>query len=175
MVAGDAEAGSGGAATGDEVTFRRAMTALAAGVTIVTTRDRRGQPCGLTATAVSLVSQEPPLLLACVGHRADCHGDFLDADAFAVNVLREGQEELSRRFARKDREKFAGVSFETGRLGVPVLPGVLAVVECRVEARHPAGDHTILIGRAEAWRLTTDETVSPLIWYRRGYHRLTAL
>ncbi len=174
MEAGDAEGRPGGPAA-DTATFRRTMTALAAGVTIVTTRDRRGQPCGLTATAVSLVSQEPPLLLACVGHRAECHEDFLDADAFAVNVLRDGQEELSRRFARKDREKFAGVPFETGRLGVPVLPGVLAVLECRVETRHPAGDHTILIGRAEAWRLTADATASPLIYYRRAYHRLEAL
>ncbi len=173
-MAGDADVRPSGSATSEGVTFRRAMTALAAGVTIVTTRDRRGEPCGLTATAVSLVSLEPPLLLACVGHGAECHEDFLDADAFAVNVLREGQEALSRHFARKDCEKFAGVAFDTGQLGLPVLVGVLAVLECRVTARHPAGDHTILIGRAEAWRLTADETASPLIYYRRAYHGLKA-
>ncbi len=161
-------------AASDAVSFRRAMGALAGGVTIVTTRGRGGQPCGLTATAVSLVSQEPPLLLACVSHRADCHADFLQTDVFAINVLSAGQEELSRRFGRKDGEKFAGVAFETGRLGLPVLPGVLAVLECRVTARHPAGDHTILIGRAEAWRLTADQTASPLIYYRRGYRQLKA-
>lgn len=148
------------------------MSALAGGVTIVTTCDAGGRPCGLTATAVCLVSQAPPLLLACVGREADCHAAFLTADAFAVHVLREEQIALSRRFAQKDPGKFAGLAHATGALGVPLLPGALAVVECRVVERHPAGDHTILIGRAEAWELTPDDTAAPLLYYRRSYRRL---
>jgi flavin reductase (DIM6/NTAB) family NADH-FMN oxidoreductase RutF len=152
--------------------FRRAMSALAAGVTVVTTTDPAGRPCAFTATAVCLVSVEPPLLLACVGHQADCHEAFVRADVFAVNVLRDGQEALSRRCARKDPDKLAGVPCRRGALGAPVLPDVLAAVECRVTARHAAGDHTILIGRAEAWRATDDESACPLVYYRRQYHRL---
>lgn len=148
------------------------MSALAGGVTIVTTRDAGGRPCGLTATAVCLVSQAPPMLLACVGREADCHAAFLTADAFAVHVLREEQVGLSRRFAQKDHGKFAGLAHATGALGVPLLPGALAVVECRVVERHPAGDHTILIGRAEAWALSPDEGAGPLVYYRRAYHTL---
>ena len=87
--------------------FRRLMGLLAASVTVVTTCDREGQPRGLTATAVCLVSLDPPLLLVCIDRQAECHEAFLTAETFAVNLLREGQEALSRRFARKDSRKFA--------------------------------------------------------------------
>jgi flavin reductase (DIM6/NTAB) family NADH-FMN oxidoreductase RutF len=154
------------------VSFRRVMSTLAAGVTVVTTTDNAGRPCGFTATAVCLVSLEPPLLLACVGQQADCHQAFLDAGIFAVNVLRDGQEEVSRRFARKEPDKFTGVAYGRGRLGAPLLADVLAAVECRVTARYPAGDHTILVGQGEAWHRTADEGACPLIYYRREYHGL---
>jgi flavin reductase (DIM6/NTAB) family NADH-FMN oxidoreductase RutF len=157
---------------GGPASFRRTMNALAAGVTIVTTCDAARRPCGLTATAVCLVSQAPPLLLACVAREADCHAAFCTADAFAVHVLREDQAALSRRFAQKDHDKFAGLAHATGTLGVPLLPGTLAVVECRVVERRPAGDHTILIGQAEAWELSPDEAAGPLVHYRRSYRKL---
>jgi len=150
------------------------MSALAGGVTIVTTRDRAAAPCGLTATATCLVSHEPPLLLVCVARDADCHAAFLEADAFALHLLRAGQEPLARRFAARDPRKFDGLSTEVGRLGPPLLPGGLGVVECRVVERHGAGDHTIVIGRAEAWRIAAEEGDGPLLYYRRAYGRLAA-
>ncbi len=79
--------------------FRRAMRSLAAGVTVVTARDGGGRPCGLTATAVSAVSWEPPLLLVCIDRTADCHDTFMAADALVVNLLHEGQERLARDFS----------------------------------------------------------------------------
>jgi flavin reductase (DIM6/NTAB) family NADH-FMN oxidoreductase RutF len=153
--------------------FRRLMGSLAAGVTVVTTRDRDGHPQGLTATAVCLVSLEPPLLLVCIDRQAECHEAFLAAEAFAVNLLREGQEALSRRFARKDSQKFEGISHRQGVIGAPLLTDVLASVECRVHARYPGGDHTIFVGEAVHSLFAPHEgTRTPLLYFQGGYARL---
>lgn len=153
--------------------FRRLMGSLASGVTVVTTRDREGQPRGLTATSVCLVSLDPPLLLVCIDHGADCHEAFCTAEAFAVHLLREGQETLSRRFARKDSLKFEGVSHRQGVMGAPILADVLASVECRVHARYPGGDHTIVVGEAVHSIVTTPgEAGDPLLYFRGSYARL---
>lgn len=156
---------------GGAPSFRRAMSALAAGVSVVTTRDGQGRPCGLTVTSVCLVSQEPPLLLVCVGRQADCFDVFETSGAFAVNLLHDGQEALSRRFGQKERTKFAAVAWEPGQLGLPLLPDALAAIECRVIRRQEAGDHLVLFGHAEAWRLESHGR-SPLIYFRRAYRRL---
>jgi flavin reductase (DIM6/NTAB) family NADH-FMN oxidoreductase RutF len=153
--------------------FRRLMASLAAGVTVVTTQDREGQPWGLTATAVCLVSLDPPLLLVCIDRNAECHEAFLAAQAFAVNLLREGQEALSRRFARKDSQKFDGVPHRCGVSGAPILADALASVECLVHARYPGGDHTIFVGEAmHAVIAPSEETGTPLIYFQGGYAHL---
>lgn len=153
--------------------FRKVMGWLAAGVIVVTTRDRQGQPRGLTATAVCSVSLTPPLLLVCIDHTADCYEAFQDAEAFAVNLLRDDQEALSRQFARKDARKFKGIAYRPGVTGAPILPGILAHVECRVQARHPAGDHTIFVGEAvDSGVAPLEDGRSPLLHFRGSYARL---
>ena len=153
--------------------FRRVMGSLASGVTVVTTRDRAGQPRGLTATAVCLVSLDPPLLLVCVDHNAECHEAFCTAGTFAVHLLREGQETLSRRFARKDSLKFEGVSHRQGVTGAPILADVLASVECRVHARYTGGDHTIFVGEAvHSSGIPPGEAGAPLVYFQGRYAHL---
>lgn len=153
--------------------FRRVMGSLATGVTVVTTRDRQGQPRGLTATAVCSVSLTPPLLLVCIDHNADCYEAFQDAEAFAVNLLRDDQEHLSRQFSRKDARKFEGIAYRPGVTGAPILPGVLAHVECRVQARYPGGDHTIFVGEAmDSGVAPSEDGRSPLLHFRGAYARL---
>jgi flavin reductase (DIM6/NTAB) family NADH-FMN oxidoreductase RutF len=155
--------------------FRRVVRSLAAGVTVVTTRDLRGRPRGLTATAACLVSWEPPLLLACIERTADCYPAFAEAEAFAVNVLREDQESLSRHFASKSTGKFDAVLWREGDTGAPILDGVLAHVECRVTAHYPAGDHTIFLGEAVGGdAATAGEPGTPLVYFRGAYTRLAA-
>jgi flavin reductase (DIM6/NTAB) family NADH-FMN oxidoreductase RutF len=153
--------------------FRGVMGSLAAGVTVVTTRDRQGEPRGLTATAVCSVSLEPPLVLVCIDRSAECHEAFWEAVAFSVNLLRDDQEELSRHFARKDIRKFEGIAHRPGVTGVPILCDVLAHVECRVMARHPGGDHTIFVGEAVDTGLAAAAGAgSALLYFRGGYARL---
>src|SRR2546430_11035202 len=78
--------------------FRRALGHFATGVTVVTTCDSDGRPTGLTASAFSSVSLDPPLVLVCVDHKAQSYPALLERGRFAVNVLRRDQEMVSRRF-----------------------------------------------------------------------------
>ena len=129
--------------------FRTALRSFATGVTVVTTRDREGRPSGLTASAFTSVSLDPPLVLVCVDHAATAHPDFRERGWFAVNILRREQEALSRRFAASGGDKFGGVACHEGRTGLPLLDGALATLECRIVEAHEAGDHTIFIGQVE--------------------------
>jgi flavin reductase (DIM6/NTAB) family NADH-FMN oxidoreductase RutF len=157
----------------DAKRFRVVMGALASGVTVVTTRDRQGRARGLTATAVCSVSLSPPLILVCVDRAADCYQAFVQADAFAVNVLRDDQEDLSRRFSSKDAEKFEGISHRPGHTGAPILADGLAHVECLVQAQYPGGDHTIFLGQAVASSVALSERAGfPLVHFRGSYARL---
>ena len=149
------------------------MGCLAAGVTVVTTVDRQGEPWGLTATAVCSVSLAPPLVLVCIDHAADCYAAFREARGFAVNLLRDDQEHLSHHFATKESRKFVGISHHPGVTGAPILSGALAHVECRVTAQYPGGDHTIIVGEAVESRVASShEDGSPLVHFRGRYARL---
>ncbi len=157
----------------DPSSFRRALRWLAAGVAIVTVRNAKGEPCGLTATSVCLVSWQPPLLLVCIECASECHTAFAAAPAFAVHLLRADQRGLSRRFAQKHHAKFTGLEWRAGQLSAPVLKECLAHVECRAAARYPAGDHTILLGEAVTVGMPAGDTPpEPLLYFRGQYARL---
>ena len=152
--------------------FRKVMGLRAVGVTVVTTRDRHGEPRGLTATAVCSASLSPPLILVCIDRKAECHQAIQEAEVFTVNLLREDQEPLSRHFARK----FKGIPHSSGITGSPILDDVLAHVECRVQARYPSGDHTIFLGEVVgAGVAPLDDAGSPLLhWGVRPSDQRTA-
>jgi flavin reductase (DIM6/NTAB) family NADH-FMN oxidoreductase RutF len=153
------------------IEFRNALRCFAAGVTVVTTRDPEGRPSGLTASAFTSVSLDPPLVLVCVDHAATAHPAFRAHGWFAVNVLRREQEALSRRFAESGGDKFHGVPCHDGQSGLPLLDGALASLECQLVEAYEAGDHTIFIGRVEA---ATIGGGRPLVYFHGGYHSLLA-
>jgi flavin reductase (DIM6/NTAB) family NADH-FMN oxidoreductase RutF len=148
----------------DSSEFRRIMGHLVTGVTVVTATDpENGQPCGLTANAVTSVSLDPALVLACVERGADTH------DCIAINVLREQDERVSRRFAAWEVDaKFQGVAFHAEVTGAPVLDDALAWVDCKVYAAYDGGDHTIYVGAVQSGDAGMG---SPLLYYRGGYGR----
>ena len=149
--------------------LRNAMGLFATGVTIITTKDASGKPFGLTANAFSSLSLDPPMLLICVDKGVDCYACFDESKVFAVNFLSLAQEELSTRFATKGIEKFEGLSYSVGELGVALLDGALAHFECTVAHAHEGGDHTIYVG--EVQRLVTMEG-DPLLFYQGKYRSL---
>ena len=153
--------------------FRVAMSRLAAGVSIVMTRDAEGRPCGLTATAVCSVSLRPPLVLASISNLSTTHAAVAETGAFTLNFLGRGEEELARRFAGPADGKFEGLGLETGTTGCPVLPSALAVCECVLDQAVAAGDHTLFVGRVVAVSVNTEAANDPLIHFGGAYGALS--
>jgi flavin reductase (DIM6/NTAB) family NADH-FMN oxidoreductase RutF len=151
------------------VEFRAALRHFPAGVTVVTTQDAQGRPTGLTASAFTSVSLDPPLVLVCVDHAATAYPALVAHGWFAVNMLGKSQEHVSRRFATTAVEKFAGVGYREGRAGLPILDDVVAALECRVVHRYAGGDHTIFVGQVEGISVTGG---APLVYFRGRYHHL---
>lgn len=153
----------------DEARFRQTLGYFASGVTVVTT-EQGGRLYGVTVSSFSSLSLRPPLILVCLDQRSSSHASISQAGGFVVNILERHQEHLSRRFAAPDVEdKFAGVAWHTGMLGLPILDGALAVIECRLHATLPGGDHTIFVGEVADMAVSEG---SPLLYFRRGYHEL---
>jgi flavin reductase (DIM6/NTAB) family NADH-FMN oxidoreductase RutF len=149
--------------------FRHGLAQFASGVTVVTTRDAAGRPLGLTVSAFCSVSLQPPLVLVCVDHQSETHAGFRASALFAVSVLAEDQEELSRRFALRGPEKFADLRLVEGTLGLPLVPGALAHLECRVVAAHEAGDHMLYVGEIASLSVRPGR---PLLYHQGLYRRL---
>ena len=149
--------------------FRIALSRFVSGVTVVTTLGKDNRPAGITVSAFSSVSLEPPLVLACIDRRASLHDYLGEGRHFAVNILAEGQEDLSRRFASKDQERFYDEGYRQGVSGAPLLEGALAYIECRVVHAYPGGDHTIIVGEVESASVAEHK---PLAYYRGCYAEL---
>ena len=153
--------------------MRDVMGHFATGVSVITARDGEDAPVGTTANAISSVSLDPPLLLACLAESSETLAAIRESGRFAVNVLAAHQREHSDRFAaRGEASKAHEVGFEDHPLGVPVLPGALATIACEVEAIHRAGDHDIVVGHARALAHSGDAT-EPLLFYKGSYSQLT--
>jgi flavin reductase (DIM6/NTAB) family NADH-FMN oxidoreductase RutF len=150
--------------------FRTALGHFASGVTVVTTSGKDGSVRGMTVSAFSSLSLDPPLVLICVENRTSIYEHLNEEGGFfAVNILAEDQELVSRRFATKDTDRFDGIGYTTGATGSPILTGALAFVECRVVNAYPGGDHTIFVGEVEAMGATEGK---PLAYFRGGYSKL---
>jgi flavin reductase (DIM6/NTAB) family NADH-FMN oxidoreductase RutF len=155
-----------------ETDFRSAMATFAAGVTVITTIDAAGKPAGLTATAFSSVSKNPPLCLVCVAKSADAYAALHGAGRFAVNFLASTEEFVSGQFAVHGIDKFEGIPWEPGpATGCPLVTGTIGAVECTTHAIHDAGDHDVLIGAIQNVVTTPGE---PLIYFRGRYRKLRA-
>ncbi|WP_290589921.1 flavin reductase family protein [Alicyclobacillus sp.] len=152
--------------------FRRALGRFASGVTVVTAA-HDGQMAGMTVSAFSSVSLQPPYVLICLDKQAGTIPVLRASGVFAVNILSAGQVDISNQFASKRPDKFSGIDWRPGRLGAPLLAGVLASVECRVVQEMDAGDHLLYIGQVEATDI--DTSAEPLLYYHGRYHGLAPL
>ena len=152
--------------------FRRVLSHFASGVTIISTCAADGRPTGLTASAFTSVSLEPPLILVCVAHSAQSYPVLMESGRFAVNFLTAEQQDASRRFSTSKIDKFAkfdGVPYRVSDLKLPILTDALAHVECVTVNAHVEGDHTVFIGRVEACGTTDGD---PLLYFRGKYASL---
>lgn len=147
--------------------YRDTIGHFASGVTIVTASGPDG-PAGMTTNAVTSLSLDPLLLLVCFELRSRTLAVVRASGRFAVNILRDGDEDLAAVFASKrvGREKFESVTHAEAH-GVPVLDGALAWIACSLLESHPGGDH--LIGIGEVIGMSTGEERDPLVYYRGRY------
>jgi flavin reductase (DIM6/NTAB) family NADH-FMN oxidoreductase RutF len=155
--------------TVDAATFRHVLSAVPTAVSVLTIVDSHGVDRGMTVGAFCSLSLSPPLVLACVGDDATIADAMRSAKAFALSVLAEDQADLSRLFADTDARGFGGVDNSRGPGGMLLIEGAAARLECRITARYPGGDHTIVIGEV------TYADVSPrrpLMHHRSSYGRL---
>ncbi|RZL92771.1 MAG: FCD domain-containing protein [Variovorax sp.] len=151
--------------------FRQLLGCFPTGVAIITTRTADGRPAGLTCNSFSSVSLEPPLVLFSLRKASSLLGTFAEADAFAINILSERQDALSGRFASsKIADKFEGVAWRSGPLGMPIIEDCLASFECSVHARHEAGDHDVFIG--EVKHMSGGPADQALVFYKGAYMML---
>ena len=177
--------------------FRQVMGRFTTGVTVVTT-EHQGQPGGLTVNAFCSVSLNPPLVLVCVDLGSQTLPLIRASKSFAVNMLSNQQEALSRCFATRSSDRFdhfCNATHYKAVTGAPILDGVLAFIDARVVAEYPGGDHAIFIGQVVAMGIghqvifaddadqeqsTIPEASSngrgdhtlPLVYYRAQYRHL---
>jgi len=157
----------------DSERFKKGMANWASGVTVVTTQTADG-PAGLTASAFSSVSADPPLVLVCVNMGSGSCDRIREAGFFAVNILERGQMDVSNIFASsklKD-QRFTGQSWTTGVTGAPLLEGCLASLDCRIASMMEQGSHRIFIG--EVCGVVLGEG-HPLVYYKGGYREIADL
>lgn len=135
--------------TFDPMEFRKALGSFATGVTIITTRGPQGEPLGLTVNSFNSVSLDPPLVLWSLANNSLNLEAFQQKSTWAVHVLAADQDALSGKFASRGTDKFAGVEYEEGIDGVPLLKGCMARFVCRTASQYKGGDHTIIIGEVQ--------------------------
>ncbi|HEY2717636.1 MAG TPA: flavin reductase family protein [Solirubrobacterales bacterium] len=153
----------------DPEVFRSLMGGVAGHVAVVTALDPEGRPVGLTTTAVTSVSAEPPLLLVCVDLTSRTLPALRQGRRFVVNFMHDGSEALAARFASKRDDKFAGVEWRPSAHGIPVLSAhSIGWAECRIVEEVEAGDHVVLIGGLEAGEIV-DEEGGALLYHRRRF------
>ena len=149
--------------------FRQAMGQFATGVTVVTSIADDGEPVGTTASAVTSLSLDPPLVLVCFDRESMTLRAIRGHGAFVVNVLAAPQQHLSANFARRGLTAiWDGIRHRPGPTGSPRLHGVLAALECTVENRLPGGDHEIVVGRVQDVEIS-DDGAAPLLYWRGSY------
>ena len=147
--------------------FRHVVGHLPSGVTVVTTQVG-GRRFGMTASSVTSLSADPPMMLACINNAVPTADAVTRSGGYVVNILGEHQGELAHQFAVASKDKFRSVAVRKGASGMPLLADALAHIECEVTERVVGGTHTIFLGRVVS---ATAGDGQPLTYYRGGFGR----
>jgi 4-nitrophenol 2-monooxygenase / 4-nitrocatechol 4-monooxygenase, reductase component len=149
--------------------FRDVIGRFASGVTIITTV-QDGQPYGTTASAVTSLSLEPPMIVVCMNRSSATGQAMARAGRFAVSILSEDQADLAARFATKEPDKFRGLlEGTTGLPSEPLIPDSLATLECRTVNQVEGGTHIVFLADVER---ATARDGAPLAYFRGKFGRL---
>ena len=151
----------------DSATFRRVLGHYPTGVCVVTALDERAEPIAMVVGSFTSVSLDPPLVAFFPARTSTSWPQIERAGKFCVNVLGSDQQPLCKQLSAKGGDRFAGVTHRTSANGSPILDGVVAWIDCTLDAVHEAGDHYIAVGRVMA--LEVDRPGKPLLFFQGGY------
>ena len=154
----------------DAQSFKNALSRFASGVTVVTTQ-LEGRWHGLTVSAFSSLSLEPPLVIICVSRAIPSHEVLEESGSFAVNFLSESQVDIGRRFAGLIDgvvDRFEGVETVSSPANNPLIAGCIGWLDCRLSRVYDGGDHSIFIGEVQAAGTGSGER--PLLYFDRRWH-----
>ncbi len=151
--------------------FKQAMQLWASGVTVVTTQSEKFGTQGMTVTAFSSVSTNPPLILVCINESADTGAGIQESRFFAVNVLNSTQQDVSNQFSggSSQQQRFENTPWTAGMNGAPILDNGIMSLECKVIEQIQAGTHWIIIGEVQDCSCRPG---APLLYYRSAYQQL---
>lgn len=152
----------------DSGTFRRVLGHYPTGVCVVTAVAGDDAPTGMVVGSFTSVSLDPPLVAFFPAKNSHSWPRIEKAGKFCVNILASDQKPLCQQFSTKGaNDKFAGVTHRVSANGSPILDGVVAWIDCRLEAVHEAGDHYIVLGRVIALEVETPG--KPLLFFQGDY------
>lgn len=146
--------------------FKSVMGNYPTGVTVVTATTVDGIPVGLTVNSFASVSLDPLMILWSIDHRVSSIKAFVEGGKFAVHVLGADQADICMAFASRMEDRFAQCDWDFSENGLPIINGVLALLECKTFKTVTAGDHTILIGEVVNIKMEDGE---PLLYHRRQF------
>lgn len=154
--------------------FKKALQYWTSGIAIVTSKSDELGLRGMTVTAFSSVSVEPPLILVCINQSADTGENIEQNQQFAVNILQENQQADSNNFSggSSQEDRFANARWHEGLTGMPILDESIMSLECRVIEKVRAGTHWIVIGEVAHASTRSGE---PLLYFRSNYRNLAEL
>jgi len=152
----------------DAARYRQVLGHFPTGVTVIAAAGESA-PVGMAVGSFASVSLDPPLVAFFAGRTSTSWPKIEATGSFCVNILGEHQEDVCRRFASKEDDKFAGLGWTRAASGSPLLDGVIAWIDCNIDSVLDAGDHVCVLGRVRDLGIGHDG--SPLVFFRGGYGR----
>ena len=154
-------------ATFDNRSFRHVLGHYPTGVCVITSVDSGGTPVGMVVGTFNSASLDPPLVCFFPDRRSASWNKISTATHFCVNVLAGDQVEMCHRFSARSDDKFAGLNYRFTPHGTPVLPQVLAWIECRLHETSPVGDHDLAVGYV--LDMGIERATTPLLFFQSGF------
>ena len=154
----------------DKFRFRALWSNFPTGVSVISFFTPDGAIHGITANSVCSVSLDPLLVLVCVDHKARSFPMLDASDHFVMNFLAQGQEDQSNFFASSKTEGAGPFTWGRTASGLPTLDGAIGFLDCAVDAKHEAGDHTIFVGRVD--EISLREGVEPMAYSHGKYTKV---
>jgi flavin reductase (DIM6/NTAB) family NADH-FMN oxidoreductase RutF len=154
--------------------IRHTLGHFATGVTVITSVREDGGPVGMTASAVTSLSLDPPLVLVFLKRQSTTLAAIRAHGGLAVNILSASQQSLSAHFARaRGSAGWEQVGHRRGARRLPLLDGALATIECELERCLEGGDHEVVIARMLALEVS-EGAPEPLLHFRGAYAALAS-